>query len=86
MIRTSFLLESSFVAILGTLLGVVLGIILAHNLVVSTARNDPSMVFMVPSAQIGLIVALTYLASLLTTYLPAWQASWVYPAEALRYE
>ncbi len=31
-------------------------------------------------------VALAYLASLLTTYLPAWQASRVYPAEALRYE
>jgi putative ABC transport system permease protein len=86
MIRASFLLESSVVALLGTLLGVVLGIILAYNLVESMARNDPSMVFTVPWAQVGCIVALTYLASLVTTYLPAWQASRVYPAEALRYE
>jgi ABC-type lipoprotein release transport system permease subunit len=33
-----------------------------------------------------LVVALSYVASLLTTYLPAQQASKVYPAEALRYE
>jgi putative ABC transport system permease protein len=85
-IRAGFLLESSVVAILGTLLGVVLGIILARNLVVSMAKTDPGVVLTMPWAQIGLIVLLTYAASLLTTYLPARQASRIYPAEALRYE
>jgi ABC-type lipoprotein release transport system permease subunit len=33
-----------------------------------------------------LVVIFGYAASLLTTYLPARQASKVYPAEALRYE
>ncbi|MDB5057695.1 MAG: hypothetical protein JWO59_1167, partial [Chloroflexi bacterium] len=39
-----------------------------------------------PWAQLALIVVGSYLASLLTTYLPARQASQVFPAEALRYE
>jgi putative ABC transport system permease protein len=40
----------------------------------------------VPWSTLGVIVGLAYIASLLTTFLPASQASRVYPAEALRYE
>jgi putative ABC transport system permease protein len=86
MVRTAFLLESSFVAILGTLLGVVLGLALSYNLVASISSTDNSVTFAVPWLQMGVIVAIAYVASLITTYLPAWQASRVYPAEALRYE
>jgi putative ABC transport system permease protein len=86
MVQASFLLESSFVALLGTLLGVVLGLVLARNLVESLAKSDPSVQLVVPWGQIGIIVALAYLASLLTTYLPARQAAHIYPAEALRFE
>ncbi|MFA5809060.1 MAG: hypothetical protein WC935_01810 [Thermoleophilia bacterium] len=39
-----------------------------------------------PWFNIVFIGMLAYAASLLTTYLPARQASKVYPAEALRYE
>ena len=42
--------------------------------------------FSIPWIQIGVILAVTYAASLLATFLPARQASRVYPAEALRYE
>ncbi len=86
MVRTAFLLESSVVAILGTLLGVVLGLALSYNLVAYVAKTNNSVTFSAPWLQILLIVAIAYVASLLTTYLPARQASRVYPAEALRYE
>ena len=42
--------------------------------------------YTVPWSTLGVIVGLAYFASLLTTFLPASQASRVYPAEALRYE
>ena len=86
MVRGIFLLESSFVAILGTVLGVVLGLVLARNIVIDLSKSSPGMQLTVPWVQIGLIVLLAYVATLLTTFLPAWQASRVYPAEALRYE
>ena len=86
MVRTSFLLESSFVAVTGTALGVGLGLMLARQLVASFGKDDSTIQLVVPWLQVGTIGLVAYVASLLTTYLPAWQASRVYPAEALRYE
>ena len=88
MIQLSFLLESSFVALLGILIGTTLGIVLgwqAYNDIKEDEGID-TIRFSIPWIQIGVILALTYLASLLATFLPARQASRVYPAEALRYE
>jgi len=42
--------------------------------------------FPIPWGQIGLTVLVAYIFSLLTTILPALQASRIYPADALRYE
>jgi putative ABC transport system permease protein len=86
MVRTAFLLESSFVAVLGTLLGMVLGLALSYNLVAGISSTSSSIAFTVPWIQMLLIVVIAYIASLLTTFVPAWQASRIYPAEALRYE
>ena len=88
MIRLSFLLESSFVALLGTAIGVALGTIISYNIVNDVRENEgvETLRFTFPWLQIVVIIALAYAFSLATTFLPARQASQIYPAEALRYE
>ncbi|HEX7169577.1 MAG TPA: FtsX-like permease family protein, partial [Rubrobacter sp.] len=85
-VRLAFLIESSFVALLGIGLGVALGAALSVGIVDSFAEQISGIRYTVPWATLGVIVVLAYVASLLTTFLPARQASKVYPAEALRYE
>ncbi len=86
MIQLSFLLESSFVALLGIAIGVGLGTAISYNIVSDVQETAPTLRFSVPWVQIGAIIAIAYVFSLLTTFLPARQASRIYPAEALRYE
>ena len=86
MVQLSFLLESSFVVLLGVAIGVGLGTAISY-LIVREIREDVETIrFAVPWLQIVVIIAVAYLFSLLTTLLPARQASSIYPAEALRYE
>ena len=86
MIQLSFLMESSFIALLGIAIGVGLGTILSYNIVNDIRENVETIRFKIPWIQIGIIVGIAYVFSLLTTFLPARQASRIYPAEALRYE
>jgi putative ABC transport system permease protein len=85
-VRLSFLLESSFIALLGIALGVGLGMALSYNLINAVADDIEGMKYAIPWVNIVIVVVIAYGASLLTTFLPARQASNVYPAEALRYE
>ena len=85
-VRLAFLIESSFVALLGIGLGVALGAALSVGIVDSFEEQISGIRYTVPWSTLGVIVGLAYVASLLTTFLPASQASRVYPAEALRYE
>ena len=86
MVQLSFLLESSFVVLLGVAIGVGLGTAISY-LIVREIREDVETIrFTIPWIQIIAIVAAAYLFSLATTILPARQASNIYPAEALRYE
>ena len=86
MVQLSFLLESSFIALLGTFLGVFLGMILSYNLIQEISKDVDFLVYDIPWLNIALVVVIAYVASLLTTFLPARQAARVYPAEALRFE
>ena len=88
MVLLSFLIESSFVSLLGTLLGATLGIILAWQAFtgITSEEGVETLSFTIPWVEIGFILAVTYGFSVLATYLPARQASRTYPAEALRYE
>ena len=87
MVALSFVLEASFIALVGIGLGTAAGILMGQAIIgqlfsVITAGRTLA----VPWSQIGIIVLGAYLFSLLTTILPAIQASRIYPADALRYE
>ncbi|MDD5093408.1 MAG: FtsX-like permease family protein [Dehalococcoidia bacterium] len=84
MVQASFLLESSFIALMGITLGVVLGVALSYQIIPDS--DVEGMTTAIPWTMITLIALGAYLASLTTTFLPAYRAAKVYPAEALRYE
>ena len=86
MVQLSFLLESSFVALLGIAIGIALGAGLSVQIVDTMDEFFPGITYQVPWLNIAVVGIIAYGASLLTTYLPARQAARVYPAEALRYE
>jgi putative ABC transport system permease protein len=84
-VRRAFLLESSFVALEGILLGTALSIVtsylLFHN---DSDLSSAGVAFPVPWLRIGLLVAATAAASLAATAWPARQAARIRPAVALR--
>jgi putative ABC transport system permease protein len=87
MVGASFVLEASFVALTGILIGVAVGILLGDNLIRSLFTDlTPQTQLRIPWGQLAGILGLAYLFSLLATSLSAWQAARIYPAEALRYE
>ncbi len=71
MVQLSFLLESSFIALLGVALGVVLGMILSYNIIQEVAKTQEGLVYEIPWVNIAVVIVVAYVASLLTTYLPA---------------
>ena len=87
MVSWSFLIEAGFIVGLGVLSGTVLGIALARNLLTGEQMAATGGIdFVVPWSTVGIVLALAMVASLITTWLPARQASRIVPAEALRYE
>jgi putative ABC transport system permease protein len=85
LVQRSFLMESSLIAILGLVIGALVGMLESYRFFV-TDKTFGTVEFHVPLFEIGLILVGAYVATLLTTYLPARSASRVAPAEALRYE
>jgi len=82
-VRRAFLLESGFIAIEGILVGTILGLITARQLV-STGEFGEGIVFEVPWGQVGVLMAVALVFSLLATAWPAEQAARIPPAVALR--
>lgn len=86
-IALSFVMESSFTALLGILSGIVLGLLLANQLLASDdfrASGITSIYY--PWLQIIGIALFSFIASLVMTIIPSRQASSIPIAEALRYE
>ena len=86
MVHLTFLLESSFVALLGIAIGIGLGFAMSFNIFELMSRDIDGLTYQFPWLNALAVLVVAYGASLLTTYLPARQAARVYPAEALRFE
>lgn len=86
MIRIQFIMESIFITVIGTCLGMGLGALISWSFLDDLAGSNQGLTFDIPWGSILVVVAITVIAALITTYVPARQASKVYPAEALRYE
>ncbi len=87
LVSLSFLIEAAFIVGLGVISGTVLGLALARNLLTGSQIAEAGDIsFAVPWNTVGIVLALAVVASLITTWLPARQASRIVPAEALRYE
>jgi putative ABC transport system permease protein len=85
LVQRSFLMESSLIALLGLFIGAIVGVWQSYRFFV-VDKTFGTVDFHVPAIELALILGGAYLATLVTTYLPARSASRVAPAEALRYE
>ncbi|MGE3073502.1 MAG: FtsX-like permease family protein [Dehalococcoidia bacterium] len=86
-VTLTFLLESSFIAVMGILSGVVGGAILGRNLLTSPDFTEGAEIhFAMPWAEILLVISASFIFSLMMTWWPSKGASRVPVAEALRYE
>jgi putative ABC transport system permease protein len=76
------------IAVAGIVVGTILGLILAYNIIDDSSRQASwtNIKFAVPWLNLAIIYVVVLAAALVTAYLPALQASRVYPAQALRYE
>jgi putative ABC transport system permease protein len=87
-VQLGFLIESSMVAVSGIVVGTALGLVLAYNIIDDSSRQASwsNIQFAVPWLNLTIIYVVVLAAALLTAFIPARQASRVYPAQALRYE
>ncbi len=83
MIRGVFLLEIALISVMGIAIGMALGIVLAHR--VWDVYFSSISVFTVPWLHLGIVAAIAFAFTLLTTASPALRASRLPPAQTLRY-
>jgi putative ABC transport system permease protein len=82
MVLSAFLLENSYVALLGILIGIVLGIDLGYAIATSPGSN---LTFVIPWVSLLEIIAFSYGLAVLATLSSSRRAAQIPPAEALRY-
>jgi ABC-type antimicrobial peptide transport system permease subunit len=84
MVQLAFLIESSFIALLGIAIGMALAFGLSVQIIDEISQSIDGVEYKVPWVTALVVFVVAYGASLLTTFLPAKQAADIYPAEALR--
>ena len=82
MVLSAFLLENSYVALLGILIGIVLGIDLGYAIATSPGSG---LSFVIPWVSLLEIIAFSYGLAVLATLSSSRRAARIPPAEALRY-
>jgi len=82
MILAAFLLENSYVALLGIMIGIILGIDLGYAIATSPGSG---VSFVIPWISLLEIIAFSYGLAVLTTVSSSRRAARIPPAEALRY-
>lgn len=85
MIWNSFFIESSFIVLLGIIVGLISGTIGAKNVFTLTYKDMPDVKAVIPYGEIAMIVAAVYVAAILFSLLPAIKASKLSPVEATNY-
>jgi putative ABC transport system permease protein len=85
-VALTFILESSFVALMGILSGVVGGVVVSRNLFTVGQFSGEGVEFSMPWGEVAVFVIVAFAVSLFMTWWPSRSASAVPVAEALRYE
>jgi putative ABC transport system permease protein len=83
MVLNAFVVEASFISILGMAVGLTMGLVVAYELWDDFFRPTGAL-FIVAWEQLALIIGMTYLATTFSALGPALRASRMAPAEALR--
>ena len=82
-VRAAFVVESAFVAIEGLVIGTLLALVTAWSITLTDAFGS-GLSFRVPVVAIVSVIVGTLICALLATAAPAWAASRIQPAVALR--
>jgi ABC-type antimicrobial peptide transport system permease subunit len=85
-VALTFVLESSFIALMGIPSGIVGGVIVSRNLFTTGQFAGEGVEFMMPWAEVLAFTAAALIVALMMTWWPSRAAAKVPVADALRYE